>query len=147
MGVLAIPLPANCWLGNDEATGPHSSFLSSCSPQTRQSGAPGAGARSTGLGAGAGRRAISQSARESRLAGKIGGVRGANGGVVALTRIFTGQQIARAAGILMLVQRGCFCMPSPWLQSGKLNREGKPESFVEGSPDVVSGNHLTRRPR
>ena len=126
---------------------PHSSVLSSWSPDTRQSGVAGADSRRTPRHVRPGRWAISHLAREASLAGKIGGVRGAKGGVVALTRISTGQQISVVAGILTLDQRVFLCMPPPCLGPAEFDRWRKPEVLVAGSPEEGSGNHLTRRLR
>ncbi len=130
---------------NDNGMTPHSSVLPSWSPLTRQSGRGGSDARRTALRSRVGRCATIHSARDSKLAGKIGGLRGADGGVVALTRIFTGQQIVREAGILILQHRDCFCMPPPCFEPGEFDRERKPDSFVAGLLDAMSGIHLTRR--
>jgi hypothetical protein len=81
------------------------------------------------------------------LTGRSGVCRGADGYIVARTRIFTGQQKSGAAGILILRVRVCVCMPLPWRHSGEVNRERNPDSLVIGPMDEPSGNSLTKTAR
>jgi hypothetical protein len=83
--------------------------------------------------------------KTSMLAGRPVVCRGADGYIVARTRILTGQQKSGAAGILILRLRVFVCMPQRWRQSGEMNTERNPESQVTGPLDEPSGNSLTNR--
>ena len=132
-----------CRSKRDAAIADHSAVLVSWSPLTRQSGKAGPGARRTIPRGRAGRWATNHSASEFRLAGKLWGIRGADGGAVARTRIFAGQQMVRETPILIVQHRGFVCMPPPWLEHVDSDRSTKPDSLVASSLDALSGVHLT----